>query len=172
MVETTQEQYYVNGEIDFHLYDSTGKLKEHRHVCNRVVMTGCELIASALVNNKTTLPSHIAIGKGGPDGTVAPELSDIALQGEVIRKPFDEGFPKILENSKNSIVFTSTFGPNEPTDVNTPITEVAIFNADSEGVMLNRSTFAVVNKNKDDTLRIDWTVTIVSSSSDIQANNA
>lgn len=148
----------AKGALSVTLLDNQGNVKQRQTISNKIVMTGCNLIASALSgegeNVRIALPSHIACGTG----TNAPTVNDNALYSEVARVPFDVA-PK---RTDNNIEYEATFGPGVPNAENVAITEVGIFNSASEGVMLNRATFAQVNKQIEDTVIINWVVTILS----------
>lgn len=153
--------YKLKGELTLTVKDASGKIKDSRHITNKIVMTGCNMIASALsgeiARNESTMigiPTHIACG----DGMAIPTVNDVALEHELARVPFDIN-PK---RDGNSVTFQATFGPGVPNADNTTMTEVGIFNAETNGTMLNRATFAVVNKSVDDTVIINWVVTVLS----------
>lgn len=137
------------GDVTLILRDFEGRIKEHKEFHNLVVTTGCELIASRLSDKLIAEPSHMAIGSG----TVAPTKADKTLGSELHRNPF------ISNATRNGaqVTYKALFGAGEGTGA---VTEVGIFNDASAGTMLNRATFAVVNKAPTDSLEITWVVTI------------
>ena len=139
---------HPTGDVTLILRDADGNIKSKQEFHNLVVSTGCNLIASQLNEESIAKPSHMAIGSG----TAEPKKSDRALGSELARKDF-------IRTSRNdaTVTYVATFGPTEGTGA---VTEVGIFNASSAGDMLNRATFAVVNKAPTDSLEITWAVTI------------
>ena len=136
------------GDVTLILRDFEGRIKEHKEFHNLVVTTGCELIASRLSVQDILPPSHMAIGSG----TVAPTKADKTLGSELHRN-------SLISTSRNGaqVTYKALFGAGEGTGA---VTEVGIFNDASAGTMLNRATFAVVNKAPTDSLEITWVVTI------------
>ena len=137
------------GDVTLVLRDCEGKIKEKQEFHNLVVTTGCELIASQLSDGLISKPSHMAIGSG----TVEPKKSDTKLGTELHRNPF------ISNATRNGaqVTYKALFGAGEGTGA---VTEVGIFNAETAGTMLNRATFAVVNKAPTDSLESTWVITI------------
>ena len=137
------------GDVTLVLRDCEGKIKEKQEFHNLVVTTGCELIASQLSDGTIAKPNYMAIGSG----TVAPKKSDTKLGSELHRNQFT------VNGNRNGaqVTYKALFGAGEGTGA---VTEVGIFNASSAGTMLNRATFAVVNKAPTDSLEITWVITI------------
>ena len=137
------------GDVTLVLRDCEGKIKEKQEFHNLVVTTGCEIIASQLSDGLIAKPNYMAIGSG----TAEPTKSDTTLGSELHRNPF------ISNATRNGaqVTYKALFGAGEGTGA---VTEVGIFNDASAGTMLNRATFAVVNKAPTDSLEISWTVTI------------
>ena len=137
------------GDVTLVLRDCEGKIKEKQEFHNLVVTTGCELIASQLSDGLIAKPNYMAIGSG----TVEPKKTDKALGSELHRNQFT------VNGNRNGaqVTYKAVFGAGEGTGA---VTEVGIFNAETDGAMLNRATFAVVNKAPTDSLEITWTVTI------------
>ena len=137
------------GDVTLILRDFEGRIKEKKEFHNLVVTTGCELIASRLSVQDILPPSHMAIGSG----TVAPTKADKKLGSELHRNPF------ISNATRNGaqVTYKALFGAGQGTGA---VTEVGIFNDASAGTMLNRATFAVVNKAPTDSLEITWVLTI------------
>lgn len=142
---------HVSGQVEITLYGADGQVKDHRSVHNMVVATGREIIASLLVGDGVhTKPSKMQIGTG----TRTPDLTDVALATPIANSKInlDNGFGS---RTNNSVTYTATFNPGVGSGA---ITEAGIMNDNS--TLLNRTTFAVVNKAAADTLTINWTVTI------------
>ena len=137
------------GDVTLVLRDCDGKIKEKQEFHNLVVSTGCELIASRLSDQTIEPPSHMAIGSG----TAEPQKSDTALGAELQRNECTVKGSRVGAQ----VTYKALFGAGEGTGA---VTEVGIFNADTAGTMLNRATFAVVNKAPTDSLEITWVLTI------------
>ena len=136
------------GDVTLILRDFEGRIKEKKEFHNLVVTTGCELIASRLSVQDILPPSHMAIGSG----TVAPTKADKTLGSELHRN-------SLISTSRKGaqVTYKAIFGAGQGTGA---VTEVGIFNDASAGTMLNRATFAVVNKAPTDSLEITWNLTI------------
>ncbi len=146
----------LTGTVDIQLFDRNNNLKQHIETHNRIVDTGLQMIASLIAGpdndeNYITLPTYMAIGSE----STAVLSSQTKLINELYRVEFDS-----VVRTNNAVEFTATFGPAQPNLGRVRVEEVGLFNAESEGVMLNRCVFATVNKASDDTLIIRWTVTI------------
>ena len=137
------------GDVTLVLRDVNGNIKEKQEFHNLVVTTGCEIIASQLSDGLIAKPNYMAIGSG----TVEPKKTDKALGSELHRNQFT------VNGNRNGaqVTYKAVFGAGEGTGA---VTEVGIFNAETDGAMLNRATFAVVNKAPTDSLEITWTITI------------
>jgi hypothetical protein len=85
-------------------------------------------------------------------GTGTPGASDTALGAETGRVSLAGSVV-----STNTITYTATFPAGTGTGA---ITEAAVLNASSTGVMLCRTTFPVVNKAAGDTIAVTWVVTV------------
>ena len=137
------------GDVTLVLRDVDGNIKEKQEFHNLVVTTGCEIIASQLSDGLIAKPNYMAIGSG----TVEPTKADRALGSELHRNGFSVG----ASRNGAQVTYKAVFGAGQGTGA---VTEVGMFNAASAGTMLNRATFAVVNKAPTDSLEITWTVTI------------
>ena len=137
------------GDVTLVLRDVDGNIKEKQEFHNLVVTTGCEIIASQLSDGLIAKPNYMAIGSG----TVEPKKTDKALGAELHRNQFT------VNGNRNGaqVTYKAVFGAGEGTGA---VTEVGIFNAETDGTMLNRATFAVVNKAPTDSLEITWNLTI------------
>lgn len=142
------EQLKMKGELSISVFDKNGNLKTSMHVPNLVVTAGKVYIASRMVENTTTIMSHMAIG----EGATAPVVGNTALGIEAGRVALDS-----LTSSSNTITATATFPAGTGTGA---ITEAGIFNSSSAGSMLCRTTFPVVNKQAGDTISVTWVVTV------------
>lgn len=153
------------GQVQIYIYDKNNNLKQYVKTHNRVVDTGCEMIASLIAgptSDSNFIDRPVAMALGGNITNVIS--NDTSLHDEIIRKRFDK-----VERVGPTVHFTTTFLPGEPQYRDdgeyhfTKFCEVGIFNSDADksGTMLNRAVFAVLQKGDDDTVKIIWSVTIV-----------
>lgn len=147
-----KESSCVKGKVSITLLDKNKKVKAKRDIKNLVVNTGLEYITSRMLGNGPGVMSHMGVGD---DPT--PQLSGDATLGSQV------GARKALQSSTQSgdnneqIIYVAIFNPGESTGA---LTEAGIFNALTNGVMLCRTTFPVVNKQADDTIIINWTISL------------
>lgn len=138
----------AKGEVSIELFGPDKNLKEKIHINNLVVQSGRDFIAERLISNNDNFMTHMAVGE---DGTTQ-QLSDTALGNELYRQAFDSA-----TRNANVTTFVTTYAPGDATGA---ITEAGIFNASSNGTMLCRTAFLVVNKAVADTMVITWVITI------------
>lgn len=137
----------ATGRLTIALFGPDGKLKDFREVDNLIVDTGRTWMASRYTNAPANAMSHMAVGSG----TVAPANGNTTLGAELGRAAL---------TSQTSAANVTTYAAGFAAGVGTgAVTEAGIFNAAAAGTMLNRATFAVVNKGANDTMTITWTVT-------------
>ena len=138
------------GTLDIVLTDENGSVKDQFTVPNLVVSTGRNYIAHRMTGSGNTTMSHMAVGTNN----TAAALTDTTLGTETARVSLTSA-----TNSApgNVVTYVATFNPGTPATANA-LTEAAIFNAASNGEMLCRTVFDVVNKGVLDTLTITWTV--------------
>lgn len=134
----------VKGE----LYDKDMQLKQSFIKHNLITNAGYKFLAQCI--GDSTRPaklSHIAVGTG----TNAPSLTNTTLQKELFRKSCDYSYA----DGNSFLSLGVTLVPGEATGA---ITEAGIFNASSAGVLFDRVTFPVINKDILDTYRISFTI--------------
>lgn len=130
------------------LFDRFGKLKEVQEKHNLVVTTGLAHIADQLSSSPGQgAMSHMAVGTGGG----AAAAGDTALTTENDRNA--------LTSRTDSGAVVTYVGTWSAGDATAALTEAGIFNAASNGTMLARVLFSVINKGAADTLVITWTLT-------------
>lgn len=144
----TQDQIKATGALKIVLRGADGAVKAEQEVKNLVVDTGLAFIASRMKDATATAMSHMAIGSG----TGNPAAGDTALGTELGRVSLTS-----TTVTANAVAYVATFGAGTGTGA---VTEAGIFNAGSNGTMLCRTKFSVVNKDAGDTMSITWTVTI------------
>ena len=141
----------IKGDLRILVQDSvSGCLKEDKFVHNLVVTTGKNLIASRLSSNSDSVITHMAIGT---NGTTA-QSSDATLVAELVRQAVTTPGGVVTANTvKFECVYAAGVGTGS-------IQEAGLFNANSSGMMLARTTFPVINKGASDIMTIYWTITI------------
>ena len=143
------DTFKPTGELEIVVRGPDGNIKEIRKAKNLVVSAGKTYIASRIVSGSaSSIMSYMAIGTG----TATPASSDTALGTEAGRVTLASG-----SNNANAITYTATFPAGTGTGA---ITEAAVLNAASSGIMLCRTTFPVVNKAAGDSIAVTWVVTI------------
>lgn len=119
-----------------------------RDIDNLVVTAGKAYVASRMKNTADSAMSHMAIGSG----TTAAAAGQTALVTELGRVSLTSSTV-----SSNVITYVASFAAGTGTGA---VTEAGILNASSNGTMLCRTVFSVVNKGSADSMTITWTVTV------------
>ena len=141
----------LRGDVALVLRDKDGNVKDERVIENLIVDTGLNFICDRMKDDETAM-THMALGSG----STAAAAGDTTLGSQL-------GSREDLDSStvtNNQIVYVSSF---EAGDATGAVTEAGIFNASSGGTMLCRTVFSVVNKAADDTLTVNWTITLTAS---------
>lgn len=142
----TNLRVVVKGE----LFDKDMHLKQVFIKHNLITYAGYKFLAECFGSSvRPDALKYIAVGKG----TTSPKLTDTALENELFRKSCDYSY---VDNN----LFLSlgvTLAQGEATGA---ITEAGLFNASSGGVMFDRVTFPVINKDDLDTYRISFNITM------------
>ena len=141
----------LRGDVALVLRDKNGNVKDERKIENLIVDTGLNFICDRMKDDETAM-THMALGSG----STAAAAGDTSLGSQL-------GSREALDSStvtNNQIVYVASF---EAGDATGAVTEAGIFNASSGGTMLCRTVFAVVNKAADDTLTVNWTITLTAS---------
>ena len=143
-----QDQIKVTGELKITVTNDEGNVKKEIIVPNIVVTDGKEYIASRMKDATATAMSHMAIGTGSTsaaagDAALGTEAGRVALTSTTV--------------TSNAVAYVATFPAGTGTGA---ITEAGILNASSNGDLLCRTVFSVINKGAADTLGITWTVTV------------
>lgn len=142
------ENLKMKGELTIVVTGADGNVRESVHVPNLVVTAGKTYIASRMVGTSAGVMSHMGIGSG----TASPVVGDTTLGTELGRVGLSS-----FTSSTNVVTATATFPAGTGTGA---ITEAGIFNAATNGTMLCRTTFPVVNKLAGDSISINWVVTV------------
>ena len=146
-----KEGLKLRGDVALVLRDKDGNVKDERKIENLIVDAGLNFICDRMKDDETAM-THMALGSG----STAAAAGDTALGSQL-------GSREALDSSTvtdNQIVYVASF---EAGDATGAVTEAGIFNAASGGTMLCRTVFSVVNKAADDTLTVNWTITLTAS---------
>jgi hypothetical protein len=146
-----QDKMKPVGTLEIVLSDEHGNIKEVRKLKNIITTLGLGWIAARMGGVGGGLPlemSYMSIGTG----TTAAVASQTTLVTESTRSPLSSTVV-----SAATVTYTATFGAGYGTGA---VTEAGIFNDPAAGTMLNRTTFAAINKGASDTISITWVVTL------------
>jgi len=144
----------IKGRATLVLKDGFGNIKQVETAENLMVSAGLCFIAESLLNTSTT---YVMSGMGVGTGTTGPADADVNLETSAAYVALDSA-----TRLNKVITYVATFGPGVATDA---LTEAVICCAASAygdkpvGTVLNRLTYAVINKAAADTLEITWTAT-------------
>lgn len=138
----------LKGRLDIVVTSEDGVVKQKESVDNLVVTSGKNFVASRMAGTSASVMSHMAIGTSSTaaavgNTTLGSESARVALTSTTV--------------TDNDVVYVATFPANTPSSA-AAITEAAILNASSNGTMLCRTVFSVINKSQSDSLTVTWTV--------------
>lgn len=142
------ENIKATGELKIVLRDKDGNIKFEKNEKNLVVSVGKAFIASRMIGVADDVMSHMAVGTNN----TAPAAGHTALLGEIGRAALVSS-----TTLDNVVTYSALFAAGVGTGA---LTEAGIFNATPAGTMLSRTVFSVVNKEADDSLSINWQITI------------
>lgn len=142
----------LKGDLTIVVKDKSGQIKEQRQEKNLVVTAGLDFIASRMKDATASAMTHMAVGS---DSTAAA-AGDTDL-GSLLGSR--EGLDSTTV-SGSTVTYVSSFEAGDGTGA---ITEAGIFNASTGGTMLCRTVFSTVNKAVDDTMTINWSVSLTAS---------
>ena len=150
----------MKGRLTLQKRNAANEIIEEIAADNAIVLSGRDLVAKLFVNKDNIINikpiSHIAVGTGTAQVNPA---TDTKLQLELFRKsinPID--LTKDLTttgNSKKQVRIAAELDFNE---ANGALTEAALFNDSTDGVMYNRVVFPTINKTSDFKLTLIWDV--------------
>jgi len=144
------ESFKIKGSMTMTKISPNGDV-ETRRKDNLILNVGFDFIANALcaTTNRPSVMGYTALGTG----TTAVDAAQTALVTELARKP------ATYAHTAGTKVFTlsTTFQAGEATGA---ITEAGICNASSDGIFLDRLTFAVMNKGADDIITTTFQFTL------------
>lgn len=142
------EKLNVSGELQIVLRDKNGNIKVNKTEKNLVVSTGKAFIAKRMIGVASGVMSHMAVGSTN----TVPIAGHTALLGEIGRAALVSS--TVVDNT---VTYSCLFAAGVGTGA---LTEAGIFNAGTAGEMLSRVVFSLVNKSSDDTLTINWKITL------------
>jgi hypothetical protein len=148
----------ATGQLQIIVLDENGQVKQELNVPNMIVNLGKNFIVSRMNLNPPTAMSHMAIG--GNDTVTVPTMTTLvteALSAGATGTKIRAAVTTTVSN--NSITYSATFPSGSPTTAFT-VKEAGIFNSATTGTMLARTTFGAVQKNTNDSIVINWTITI------------
>lgn len=150
------QRFTIRGDFRFELVGADGKTKDVREVRNLIVNGGLDFVKELLLDSvtPTTLATmtHIAIGS---DAT-AETATDSALGAELARQAFDNYTAGGVGIASVDVTIPAGTGTGA-------IAEAGILDAPAAGNLLNRVTFAAVNKTASDALKVTFTLTIANA---------
>jgi hypothetical protein len=138
----------VKGDLDITLYDEMGNIKQQLEVNNLIVSIGKNHIAARIQGTSQSVMSYMGVGSN----STTPTVNDLALNTEIARVAL-----ATYTNTNNTVQATATFGAGVGTGT---LREAGLFNASTNGTMLAHTTFPAITKASNDTLSINWTITI------------
>lgn len=138
----------LKGRLDIVVTSEDGVVKQKESVENLVVTSGKNFVASRMAGTSSSVMSHMAIGTN----STAAAVGNTTLGSESARVSLTS-----TTVTDNDVVYVATFPANTPSSA-TAVTEAAIFNASTNGTMLCRTVFSVINKSASDSLTVTWTV--------------
>lgn len=145
----TNDELKMHGALTLMIERANGE-REVIHKDNIIVDGGFDFICDAIANpSRGAVMGYIALGTG----STAAAAGQTALVTETLRKA------ATYAHTAGTKVFTltATFAAGEATGA---LVEAGVFNAASNGTMLDRVVFSVVNKGADDTLTAVFTFTL------------
>ena len=144
-----KENFPIKGDLHIVIKDAlTGEVKVDRLEKNLVVTVGKDWIASRMVGTAANTMGYMAVGT---DST-APAAGNTTLGAEVARVAVTS-----QTASTNTVTYVATFGAGVGTGA---LTEAGLFNANTAGTMLSRTTYSVINKGSGDEMTITWVITV------------
>ena len=146
----TNDNLKVTGALRVVLTGPDGQVKDERDLKNLVVSTGLAFIAGRMKEATATVMSHMSLGTG----QAAAILGDTTLGVEISASRVALTSTTV---TANQVTYIASFAAGVGTGA---VTESGIFNASTNGTMLCRTVFPVVNKQAGDSMTVTWTVTV------------
>jgi hypothetical protein len=147
-----RDQVSATGAVKMVLRGPDGKVKEAREEKNLVVAVGRAYIASRMTGTGQPVMSHMGVGSSTTAASASQTALLSALGARVVLSAVT-----IVGGDNHQVRYTCVFAPGQGTG---SVTEAGVFNDSTAGVMLCRTVFPLVTKGVDDTLELQWTVTL------------
>lgn len=147
------ENLKLSGRVQFIITGEDGKIKEERIEDNLVVTSGLTYIRDRLSSaSPPGLITHMELGTG----TVAPVAGNTTLGTALGTR----STVSITTPTASTIQYSSSFAAGAPAAGTNAITEAGLFTASTAGTMLCRVTFSAINKAPNDTMTVNWTISL------------
>lgn len=144
-----KDNFPIKGDLHIVIKDAlTGEVKVDRLEKNLVVTVGKNWIASRMQGTADNVMSYMAVGT---DST-SPAAGNTTLGAEVARVALTSATA-----STNTVTYVATFGAGVGTGA---LVEAGLFNSNSGGTMLSRTTYSVINKGSGDEMTVTWVITV------------
>jgi hypothetical protein len=149
-----QETSKVAGTVHIVLRDANGNIKQEQILKNIIVAGGLAHIASRMQG-----VAQAAMGWMGVGTNATAEVVGNTLLGAEVARVATAVSTVTTTQANDTVQHVATFGAGVATGA---LTEAGIFNVvtANTGLMLNRLTFAVVNKAAGDSLTMTWQIKI------------
>jgi hypothetical protein len=146
----------TKGQFAIELLGPNGEVKQAGLHDNLITNDGLDHLAATfgLGCNPSEQPDSMCWVAIGTDSTTESP-ADTALGTEIARQVIEEAVPGGIGNFS----FITTFPAGTGTGA---IVEAGILNAETDGTLFDRATFAAYNKGADDVLRVSFSITFVS----------
>ena len=144
------DTFKLVGSLTAELYKSDGSYEVmHKH--NAILDVGFDFIADSIGNAsaRPAIRGYIAVGTSA----TAVAVDQTALQSQLMAKAATYAHTA----GTKTFTFTTTFNKGEATGA---LTEASVQNAETDGVLIDRVVFPVINKGADDTLKMTFTFTM------------
>lgn len=145
------ENAKMTGRLKIVVKSPEGQIKQEFETNNLVVDTGLAYIADRMADAAESAMSHMALGSS----STTEAATDTGLGTELDRVSLTS-----TTQTDNQVVYVASFGAGTGTGA---VTEAGLFNAASNGTMLCRTVFSVVNKAAEDSMTVTWTITLSAS---------
>ena len=157
--ELKQEGAKLMGFIKIDHFDSSGNLIESVETPNALTNTGFAEVAGLINSDQSgshTAWDYIAVGTG----TTTATATDTALETEETENGLTRAAGTGTRVTTTETNDTSQIVKSFSVSGSVAVTESAVLNASSNGVMLCRQTFSAINVANGDTLQITWKVKV------------
>ena len=147
-----EEFLKMTGKLDIVIYDADGNIKEQREVPNIVTTAGKTFIASRMAGTASAVMGWMEVGTSSTAAAVGDTALLLPVASSRTALSVSGGTP-----SSNTVQYACTFPAGTGTGA---LTEAGIFNANTAGTMLSRTTYSVINKGSGDEMTITWVITV------------